>query len=60
MRIVNTGVNWNWFYTDTLEGAKEWFKELTGVEPYDFTIIPPTERELAGEYDDYYGFRLHK
>ena len=60
MRYVQPGINWIQYYADTEAEAREYFKELTGSEAYDSTIVPPVVRNPAGEYDSKYGFRLRR
>lgn len=59
MREKVVGINWIWYHTDTKEDAINWFTELTGVKPYDFTIVEPVTRSPKGEHDHLYGFRIH-
>lgn len=60
-RIIDSGINWVWFYTDSREDAEKWFEEITGEEPYyDWVISDPVIRDNPGRYDDMYSFRLHR
>lgn len=61
MRYTVPGINWIWYHTDTKEEAEKWFEELTGAKPkYDWIIQAPVVRDSPGEYDDKWGFRIHK
>lgn len=60
MRYYGGGINWQWYHTDTYEEAVEWFKELTGKAPGIGDIVEPIKRSPAAEFDDKYGFRLHR
>ncbi len=51
MKTVKTGINWNFYYADSYDEAVEYFKELTGVEPY--------ASNITKDADGKFSFRLH-
>ena len=38
-RNIKPGINWTWFWTDNKQDAIRWFKQLTGVLPYESTLV---------------------
>ena len=54
IRKIEYGINWIWYYTDTMQEAIEWWCELVGKEPYEGAIC-----EMSNEHGKY-GFRIHR
>jgi hypothetical protein len=50
-RVIEHGINWDWYLTDTKDDAKEWFEAITGAVPYESTIFA---------WEGKWAFRLHK
>lgn len=51
MRRREGGINWIWYFASTREEAIEYFREVTGAEPYDSTIFP---------HRNEWAFRIHR
>ena len=55
-RVIESGICWDWYMTDTIEEAVKWFTELTGEKPYRDDICEMIQPKDGCEWS----FRLHK